>query len=233
MARLNTIDSTERKKYQDYNRQVYGTSLSANQNDRRSTTPTTHTTQSEPAAPHAPAPRYTRRTRRTQQGNTRHTRYRPNRRNRRIRARVTRPIKKRVSFGVRWLVRSIILFLHAPQVILGLVVLALIVGIGAIESFEAGSKALEFIRTVIEEIFGFDPMNGFAGLWILVMSFGWLKLFTAVIVLKVSGAHPLFGTQAGKKLGLFFGAMILAVIPGANIIPWGIVWAEFVIRHPK
>jgi hypothetical protein len=66
-----------------------------------------------------------------------------------------------------------------------------------------------------------------------MIGIGWIKIALILVVLKVSGAKPLFGKQSGIKIGLFFGALTLYAIPGANVIPWSFVWAEFVIHNPE
>lgn len=229
MARLATIDDSERRKYEEYNRRTYGTNLDAASNSRRqrnndrttATTTQTRDTRSQ-ARPAAATTNSNVRPPTYRQPRQPSPNYRPRRQDRRITVKV--PGKKHVAFAVRWLVRLISLGLFLPQALFGLLTLTFLGGASALGS--------GLISSVITSLFGGVLEAAIMLPWVIMIAIGWIKIVLILTILKVSGAKPLFGSQAGMKTGLFIGALTLYAIPGANLIPWCFVWAEFVIHNP-
>ena len=235
MARLSTIDDNERRKYEEFNRRTYGTTLEASQNNRRrsntggpetasvrrqnqttnSQTPAVNTETAPSYPQQRPARRRTTRRRRT---------YRPTRKDRRIKAKIPTG-KKKISLAARWFIRLVSLgFLFIPQVFMTIVTLAALGAITALDS--------NIITRLVLELGG-NLIEGTAMLaWFLMILMGWITIVIVLLVFLAIGARPLFGHQAGIKMSLFFTALVLYSIPVVNLIPWCFLWAEYVFHHP-
>lgn len=236
MARLSTIDDNERRKYEEFNRRTYGTTLEASQNNRRRSganqpeigrvphqnqTASSHTqvanTNTEPTRPQ-PRPT-TRRTTRRQRT------YRPTRKDRRIKAKLP-TYKKKISLPARWLIRLLSLgFLFVLQVVMTIITLG---ALGLLNTLES-SWAPEWVAGLAARRFEGLAMVA----WYLMILIGWLTVTIVLLIFVAIGARPLLGKHAGIKMSLFFGTLVLYSIPGVNLLPWCFVWAEFVIRNPR
>jgi hypothetical protein len=97
--------------------------------------------------------------------------------------------------------------------------------------------ALGYANKLIDNVFGVDLSSVadafFGAIYIVLMGYAIILLFTIYLVYKMASLHPLSGEKAGLKIGVFILAIVGYSVPILNLFPWFLAWTSVVGRWPK